>query len=104
MLAAIHTERTAPGGIIVRLSDDFGRTWDAAPPLRLYDPPASPSTADSSFEEFWQSMMTWPFGHPRAVATPEGDMLAAWYAGNDDVIGMRWARISVRESTEGTHV
>jgi hypothetical protein len=103
MLAAIHTGRTAPGGIIVRLSDDFGRTWDAAPPLRLYDPPASPANADSSFEEFWQSMMTWPFGHPRAVATPEGDMLAAWYAGNDDVIGMRWARISVRESTEGTH-
>ena len=40
-------------------------------------------------------MMTWPFGHPRAVVTPEGDMLVAWYAGSDDVIGMRWARVTV---------
>jgi hypothetical protein len=94
-LVAVHTERTGSGGIVVRLSDDFGRTWDAAPLLRIYEPPTPPSGAGGTFEEFWQSMMTWPFGHPRAVVTPEGDVMAAWYAGTDDVISMRWARISV---------
>lgn len=93
LLAAIHTERTPPGGIVVRLSDDFGRTWrDDA--LRIYRPAAAAPSGASTFEAFWQSMMTWPFGHPRAVATPEGDILAAWYAGENDVIGMRWARIA----------
>lgn len=96
-LAAIHTERIAPGGIIVRLSNDFGRTWNVAPPLRIYEPPAAPAEAAASFEDFWQSMMVWPFGHPRAVVTPEGDILAAWYAGSGDVIGMRWARIALTD-------
>ncbi|MEZ4531827.1 MAG: hypothetical protein R2855_12500 [Thermomicrobiales bacterium] len=94
-LAAIHTERTPPGGIIVRLSSDFGRTWEAAPPVRIYEPENRSGTEARSFEEFWQSMMSWPFGHPRAVVTPTGDLLAAWYAGADDVIGMRWARIAM---------
>jgi hypothetical protein len=94
MLAAIHTERSGRGGIIVRLSDDFGRSWEAAPPLRVYEPALPPAGAEASFEEFWQSMMQWPFGHPRAVVTPEGDILVAWYAGADDVIGMNCARVS----------
>jgi hypothetical protein len=94
-LAAVHTERTRPGGIIVRLSDDFGRTWNAAPTLRIYDPPAPPASSGKSFEEFWQSMMQWPFGHPRAVVTSEGDILVAWYAGAGDVIGMNWALVEI---------
>lgn len=94
-LAAVHTERTPPGGIIVRLSDDFGRTWLGDRTLRVYAPPASPASTEENFEEFWQSMMSWPFGHPRAVVTPEGDLLVAWYAGSGDVIGMNWARVAL---------
>jgi hypothetical protein len=94
-LAAVHTERTPPGGIIARLSDDFGRTWPEENAIRIYAPPDKPVDAQSGFEDFWQSMMTWPFGHPRAVVTPEGDLLVAWYAGTDDIIGMNWARVSI---------
>lgn len=94
-LAAVHTERTLPGGIVVRLSDDFGRTWRDDAVLRIYEPPARPAAAKAGFEEFWQSMMTWPFGHPRGVLTPEGDVLIAWYAGTDDVTGMSWARVAI---------
>ena len=93
-LAAIHTERTVPGGIIVRLSNDYGRTWQAEPAVKIYEPPSERGDSPTSFEQFWQSMMTWPFGHPRAVVTSEGDILAAWYAGSNDVIGMQWARIA----------
>lgn len=94
-LLAVHTERTPPGGIIVRLSDDFGRTWIEDQTLRVYEPPARPADAQRSFEDFWQSMMSWPFGHPRAVVTPEGDVLIAWYAGVADVIGINWARVAI---------
>jgi hypothetical protein len=94
-LAAVHTERTPPGGIIVRLSDDFGRTWPAERTLRIYEPAASPASQEQSFEAFWQSMMSWPFGHPRAVVTPEGELLVAWYAGSGDVIGMNWACVAL---------
>lgn len=95
LMAAVHTERTPPGGIIVRLSEDFGRTWVDDATLRIYEPPSRPDNAARDFEAFWQSMMAWPFGHPRAVVTPEGDLLVAWYAGANDVIGMNWARIAL---------
>lgn len=94
-LAAVHTERTPPGGIIVRLSEDFGRTWSSDRMLRIYEPPAQPAKALTSFEDFWQSMMSWPFGHPRAVATSKGELLVAWYAGVADVIGMNWALVAL---------
>lgn len=94
-LAAVHTERTPPGGIVVRLSDDFGRSWRGDAILRVYEAPCAPTASGKNFEEFWQSMMTWPFGHPRGVLTPEGNLLIAWYAGTDDVIGMQWARIAI---------
>ncbi len=94
-LAAVHTERTPPGGIIVRMSEDFGRSWAPGQVLRVYEPPARPADTQTSFEDFWQSMMSWPFGHPRAVVTPEGDLLVAWYAGAGDVIGMNWARVAL---------
>jgi hypothetical protein len=94
-LAAVHTERTPPGGIIVRLSEDYGRTWTPDQVLRVYEPPARPADTQASFEDFWQSMMSWPFGHPRAVVTPDGELLVAWYAGAGDVIGMNWARVAL---------
>lgn len=94
-LAAVHTERTPPGGIVVRLSEDFGHNWNEAHTMRVYQPAAQPAEAETNFEDFWQSMMEWPFGHPRSVVTPEGDLLVAWYAGADDVIGIEWARISL---------
>lgn len=94
-LAAVHTERTPPGGIVVRLSDDFGRTWRNDATIWLYTPPSKPDESTKNFEEFWQSMMEWPFGHPRAVLTPENDLLVAWYAGENDTIGMNWARVAL---------
>lgn len=92
-LAAVHTERTPPGGIVVRLSDDFGRSWSDDAMIRVYRPAAKLDETEKNFEEFWQSMMAWPFGHPRGVLTPENDLLIAWYAGANDVIGVQWARV-----------
>ena len=74
---------------------DFGRSWSPDRVLRIYQPPAQPAKALTSFEDFWQSMMSWPFGHPRAVATSKGELLVAWYAGVADVIGMNWALVAL---------
>ena len=87
----MHRLRVELGGEF----DDFGRTWPAERTLRIYEPAAGPASQEQSFEAFWQSMMSWPFGHPRAVVTPEGELLVAWYAGSGDVIGMNWACVAL---------
>ena len=40
-------------------------------------------------------MIRYHFGHPRAAALPDGDVIAAWYQGTDDVKDVAWARIRV---------
>jgi len=95
-LLAVHVTRDHRAGIVARLSDDFGRTWNPAATVQVYSREAdSRSVAESTFEEFWQEMMTWQFGHPRAVLTPERDVLIVWYAGDDSATSVHWARLSI---------
>ena len=92
-LAAVSVRRDPPGAIEVRVSEDFGQRWSDRV-LQVYVAPERPNTVGSSFEAFWQSMMTWEFGHPRAVATPEGDVLIVWYAaGESGGTNVHWARV-----------
>lgn len=94
-LAAISVRRENPGGIEARISEDFGRSW-GEDVLRLYDAPAQPDITSASFEAFWQSMMTWQFGHPRAVLTPDGEILAVWYASAmEGGTNVMWARVEL---------
>lgn len=94
-LAAVSVRRGAPGAIEIRVSEDFGRTW-SHDVVEVFRVPDAGAAGPSSFEAFWQSMMTWEFGHPRAVLTPEGDILTVWYAaapgGGTNV---HWARVRV---------
>ncbi|MGE3798027.1 MAG: hypothetical protein AB7G88_09305, partial [Thermomicrobiales bacterium] len=69
--------------------------------LQIYEHPVVASNPTRSFEQFWQEMMTWQFGHPRAVRTPEGDALVAWYAGDDSATSMHWARIAFDADRKG---
>ncbi|MCC6944916.1 MAG: exo-alpha-sialidase [Thermomicrobiales bacterium] len=98
-LLAVYVERDSPGGIALRLSPDFGRTWPGDDYLRVYDHAATATRSSDGFEAFWQEMMTWQFGHPRAVLNPDGTILIAWYAGHADATSVHWARVAARSST-----
>ena len=60
---------------------------------------ASPAGSESGTgaprdqRELWQDMLAWRFGHPRAVLLPDGDVLVAFYAGDDAAVGVHWARL-----------
>jgi hypothetical protein len=38
-------------------------------------------------------MGVWTFGLPYAEALPDGDVLVVYYAGNDQTLDIRWARL-----------
>jgi hypothetical protein len=102
-LAAVYVQRADPPSIRMTLSRDFGRTWDTANTLTIYEHPAPDPHAGESrpFEEFWQDMMAWQFGHPRAVIAGNNAALVAWYAGDRQGTSMRWAIIGIdMETTE----
>ncbi len=95
-LVAVYTHRGHPPGIRAAISHDFGRTWDRTRDLVVYASPAGtePGTgAPRDQRELWQDMLAWRFGHPRAVQLPDGDVLVAFYAGDDTAVGVRWARL-----------
>jgi hypothetical protein len=95
-LAAIYVHRNPPPSLRVRLTDDFGKTWDPEREVVFYEHPVSAGAGPAeSFEAFWQEMMSWQFGHPRAALTAENHILVAYYAGDADSTSMRWSLIEV---------
>lgn len=95
-LAALYVHRHDPPSLRAVLSDDFGKTWNTGEEIAFYESTVGTEPGAASerpFEEFWQDMMAWRFGHPRGVLLPGGDIFVAYYAGDDSVTSMRWARI-----------
>lgn len=96
-LAAFYVRRHHPPSLRAVISDDFGATWRSNEELVFYDSSAGPEPgADGvrAFEDFWQDMMAWRFGHPRAVLLPNGDVFVAFYAGDENATSMHWVRIA----------
>jgi hypothetical protein len=96
-LAAAYVHRKDPPGIRVALSADFGRTWDRASEVVVYDSSAgTESGADRSrsLSDYWSDMNAWRFGHPRGVLLPDGPVLVVYYAG-DQTTSVRWAKVAV---------
>jgi hypothetical protein len=97
-LAAIYVHRHDPPSLRIVLSEDFGRTWDRANEFTFFESRSGAEAGaggERAFEDFWQDMMTWSFGHPRGVLLPDGDLFIAFYAGDDASTTMRWVRLAV---------
>lgn len=97
-LMFVYPDRKVVNGIGASLSDDFGKTWDAAQQLTVYqsiEGTESGAQGKRSQQELWDDMKAWRFGHPRGVLLPNGEVLVVFYAGDDQFLDIRWARISV---------
>ncbi len=94
-LAAVYVHRHHPASMRIVMSEDFGRSWINEECVFYEHPRSSGPQAGQStqFEEFWQDIMRWQFGHPRAVTTSDGNILVAFYAGNSDRTSMHWSLI-----------
>ena len=99
-LLAAYTKRRDPPGIALSTSDDFGRTWDRARDLMVYESTEGTESGAGftrSQAELWSDMENWRFGHPRAALLPHGEVFVVYYAGDDEVKSARWGRVSVDE-------
>lgn len=96
LMAYVH--RHAPPSLRVRLSDDGGRTWNAAEELVVYE-----KTRDRTGEvtsgataDYFQDMQAWTFGWITARQLPGGDVLACYYAGDTNTSAIHVTRIALR--------
>jgi hypothetical protein len=97
-LVALYVHRHDPPSLRAVLSEDFGQTWQSDTEIVFYDSTigAEPGAAGTRvFEEFWQDMMAWRFGHPRGVLLPDGSLFVAYYAGDEHATSMHWANIEL---------
>jgi len=94
----IYVYRDTPPSIRGRLSEDGGKTWEAAEESVLYahtveDRQASEST--TNFAEYLRSMKSWSFGCPSAVQLPGGDVVFVHYAGDKELSNIYCVRMQV---------
>ena len=98
-LVAVYVHRQDPPSLRAALSEDFGQTWRRDDELIFYDSRAGTEsgfqTETRDFEDFWQDMMAWRFGHPRGVLLANGDLFVAYYAGDEQATSVHWVRIGI---------
>ncbi|MSP12057.1 MAG: exo-alpha-sialidase [Chloroflexi bacterium] len=97
-LVAVYVHRKDPPSLRAVLSADFGKSWDRSTELVFYDSRLGTEPGfkgERAFEEFWQDMMAWRFGHPRGILLPDGDLFVAFYAGDGKANSMHWVRIGL---------
>jgi hypothetical protein len=95
-LLAVYAQRGYPPGIAASISEDFGRSWDRAQDIMIYDSVAgteSGATGSRSQRDKWNDMIAWRFGHPRGLLLPDGQALVVYYAGDDHIKSACWAKV-----------
>jgi hypothetical protein len=97
-LFAAYVHRHDPPSLRALLSDDFGKTWNAAPELVFYGSQSgreAGTEGQREFGDYWADMGRWSFGHPAPVLLPNGDVFVAYYAGDSNAMGVHWVRIAI---------
>ena len=98
-LLAFYVHRHEPGSLRLVASEDEGRNWDTENELVVYassGPGEQGISEETSYDEFWDAMGTWSFGHPTASVLPDGSLLLVYYAGADETcLSIHWARVEV---------
>ncbi len=46
-------------------------------------------------EDYYADMRVWSFGHTEARRLPGGDVFVSYYAGDENSLSVRWARIAL---------
>ena len=93
-LGAIYTWRdAAQPGFMVMLSEDGGQTWNLERQVRVWDATGWTHLGVNAPAKWPHSHDTIAFGAPDLVATPDGDLYAAWWCTLASLTHLRWARL-----------
>lgn len=96
-LLGTYVDRYVTRTIRVCLSDNRGRTWDAADERVLYEKERQTAGVGGSATttEYLQEMSLWSFGLPCVCILPDGIGLVLYYAGSEKATDIYWARVEV---------
>lgn len=96
-LLAFVVDRSKPGTMTLWCSTDNGGTWPAADRLVIHThderAAVTPGHEKIDFNQYWEDMGKWSFGHPAIRLLADGQVLLAWYAGTPDCMSIHWARV-----------
>ncbi len=98
-LMAFVVDRQSEGTMMLCVSRDGGKTWPAEGRLVVYShkqaAAAQPTGGPIDYNEYWEQMGQWTFGHPAIRKLSDDRLLLAWYAGTPDCMSIHWARVAV---------
>lgn len=98
-LLVFVVDRNRPGTMTLWSSNDEGLTWPEADKLvvHVHDEKAALTQQGEAvdFNEYWDDMLKWSFGHPAIVDLQDGKVLCVFYAGTPGCLSIHWARVRV---------
>jgi hypothetical protein len=98
-LLAFVVDRVKPATMKLWVSRDRGATWPEKDALVVYNheekAAVTQGTNNIDYNQYWEDMGKWSFGHPGIKLLAKGKVLVTYYSGTPDRMSVRWARIAV---------
>lgn len=98
-LTAFVVDRHRPGTLKLWISEDDGATWPEQKMLLVHEQDeralVSQGLQNVDFNQYWEDMAKWTYGHPSIIALPGGRILVAFYAGVPGTLSVHFARVKV---------
>jgi hypothetical protein len=96
-ILAFVVDRDRPGTMKLWTSRDGGATWptDQCLTVHTHDERAAltQGLTNVDFNEYWEDMAKWTFGHPAIRQLEDGRLLLAYYAGSPGALSIHWVRV-----------
>jgi hypothetical protein len=96
-LLAFVVDRRGPCTLTLWQSHDDGHTWPEQDRLIIHRheerASVAPGGAPIDFNQYWEDMGKWSFGHPALLRLEDNQVLCAYYAGTPDCMSIHWARV-----------
>ncbi len=98
-ILAFVVDRAGPCTMKLWQSRDGGATWPAADCLTVHaheeKAKLSQGNENIDFDQYWEDMGKWTFGHPAIQPLGRNHVLVAHYAGTPERLSIHWARVKV---------
>jgi len=96
-LFAFVVNRNEQSTMTLWSSVDGGTTWPHQLVVYVHDEKAvlEQGNENINYEQYWEEMGKWSFGHPAMRALGNGKILLAHYAGSPHCMSIHWIRVNV---------
>lgn len=97
--AVVAINRNYSHTIKVYLSDNLGKSFDAAEPLTVYSRNSKNIEDSTELNEQLVAQTQWAYGLPSGIKLMNGNLMMTWYAGNEAATSIQWCEIIISGHT-----